>query len=172
MPDNTLVAKELLEATLSDRASMKEILFENAQGKKVQYFLTEKTAIYNNINLKCAVCYSTSLEETKKKTIEKKVNKESESIEKLIKKYTNRTFACEKDAKKEMELVIKKNLAKLRFFNYNIHLIEKEKKAVGRPSTKQTDKKTRFRYELGIDFIKDEIKIAKIIERGMHFCIM
>ncbi len=65
-----------------------------------------------------------------------------------------------------------KNLAKLRFFNYNIHLIEKEKKTVGRPSTKQTDKETRFKYELGIDFIKDEIKIAKIIEREMHFCIM
>ena len=171
MPDNTLVAKELLEATLSDRASMKEILLENAQGKKVQYFLTEKTAIYNNINLKCAVCYSTSLEETKKKTIEKKVNKEAESIEKLIKKYTNRTFACEKDAKKEIELVIKKNLAKLRFFNYNIHLIEKEKKTVGRPSTKQADKETRFKYELGIDFIKDEIKIAKIIERECTFVL-
>jgi transposase len=171
MPDNTLVAKELVETTLSDRASMQEIVLENAQGKKVQYFLTEKTAVYKDINLKCAVCYSTSLEETKKKTIEKKVIKEAESIEKLIKKYSKRTFACQKDANKEIELITKKDLAKLRFFNYNIDLVEKEKRAVGRPSTKQTDKETQFKYELRIAFIKDEVKIAKIIERECTFVL-
>ena len=171
MPDNTLVAQKLIDDTLSDRNSMKEVFFENAQGKKVQYFLSEKTAVYNDMNLKCAVCYSTSLEETKKKTIEKKVNKEVELIEKLVKKYNKRTFACAKDANKEIDLVIKKDLDKLRFFNYNITLAGKEKKAVGRPSTKETDREKQFKYEVSIEFIRDELKVAKIIEKECTFVL-
>lgn len=171
MPDNTSVAKELMEATLSDRASMKEIVLENAQGKKVKYFLGEKTCVYKDINLKAAVCYSTSLEETKTKTIGKKVLKEAEGIEKLIKKHMKRIFACEDDANKEMELITKNSLSKLQFFTYSINLVEKEKKAVGRPSTKKTDKEAQFTYELSITIVKDDIKIAKAIEKECTFVL-
>lgn len=171
MPDNTIVAKELIDGTLADKSSMKELVMNNAQGKPVQYFLSEKTAVYNGINLKCAVCYSTSLEETKKKTIEKKVAKEEETIAKLIKKYTKRTFACENDANKEVELLTKKDLSKLKFFNYNIDLVATEKKAVGRPSSKESNKDKQFKYELNITFEKDESKIAKIIEKECTFVL-
>ena len=128
--ETTNLAKDCIREALIHKNEMKEIEIKTAQDKVVESFISEKYCTYENTNLKCAICYSTTLEGIKKKTIERQVKKETEAVEKLSKSYSKRPFACEEDANKEILKLIKKDLKKLKYHTVNIstHVIEKKRK--------------------------------------------
>lgn len=109
VPETTNIAKEFVRKSLEERQLSQSIVFENAQGKKAEYYVLDYQGEYKEIPVKLAVCYSCSLKDTKRKTILKQVLKEYAELEKTIKKLEKRSFDIE------------------------IH----EKRKVGRPSAKE-----------------------------------
>ena len=134
MPETTLLAKNSIREALNNRSQMKEIEIKTAKGKVSKYFVMEKDCTYENTKLKCAICYSVNLEETKERTISNRVISEKEALQKLSKTYSKTAFACEEDANKEILRLLKKDLKKVKYHNVsiNISVIEKRKKG-GQP---------------------------------------
>ncbi|MBU3142329.1 hypothetical protein [Clostridium sp. CF012] len=70
MPETTNLAKDCIKEALIHKNLMKKIEIKTTQDKVVEYFISEKYCTFENTKLKCAICYSTTLEGIKKKTIE------------------------------------------------------------------------------------------------------
>ncbi|MCK8826104.1 IS1634 family transposase, partial [Fuchsiella alkaliacetigena] len=113
MPDNYNLAKELMAQPLAENAQT--IKIDKAQGKQSVYKMMETEAEYKGHPCKFAIIYSEQLEESKEKTCQKKVAKEREKIRKALKKYKTRSFKCQADAEKEIELLNNKLISKLEF---------------------------------------------------------
>lgn len=139
MPETTTLAKNCIREALTHRSEMKEIEIQTTQGKVSKYFVIEQDCTYENIKLKCAICYSVNLEKTKERTISKLVIAEKEMLQKLSKKYSKIAFACEEDANKVILRLIKKDLKKIKFHNVsmNILVIEKKQKRASAQGCKQ-----------------------------------
>jgi transposase len=108
MSESTNIAKDCISEALIHKDLMKKIENKPAQNKVVEYFISEKYCTYENTDLKCDICYSTTLEGIKKKTTERQVEKEKEAVQKLSKSYSKRPFACKEDSNKEISKLIKK----------------------------------------------------------------
>lgn len=99
MPETTLVAKKCIQESLAKKDEMTQIDIVNKQGKTVEYLVLETECKYENTYLKCAVCYSKNLEETKKKTIERQIKKEKETIRKTFKVIYKESFRLRRRCK-------------------------------------------------------------------------
>ena len=135
------------------------------------FLLAEKVCEYEGIPLKCAICYSVSLETTKKRTIQKQVIKEKDSIEKLLKTYNRRAFACIKDAEVEIVKLTKKVFKKIKFHNVEILVNAKEKNKPGRQpkDTSKIEKVTEYYLEATV--MVDEKSIDKQFEEACSFVL-
>lgn len=149
MPDNLKVAKTFLETPFPRDA--KVIVLENAQGKKVTYRLIEAQAEYEGHDAKLAVIYSEALEDTKRNTCQKNVDKESKQIEQVLKKYGKRIFKCKADAVKEVKFLETKTLAKLKYHTVELSITEQEKKRPGRPSKNPQHDTKVLEYQLNTE---------------------
>ncbi|NMA50091.1 MAG: IS1634 family transposase, partial [Tissierellia bacterium] len=143
----------------------------NAHNKEVVYRLIETQAEYRGLECKLAVIYSNTLEETKRKTCLKKVEKEKEAVEKSFRKYKNRTFKCLADAEKEVELLQKKAGSKLKCHEIETSVVEIEKKRPGRPSKNPENNRVLKEYKLQTEIQLDESLIEEHIRRECTFIL-
>ena len=171
MPETTNLAKGCIKEALINKKDMKKIEIQTAQGKVVEYFISEKFCTYENTDLVCAICYSTALEGIKKKTVERQVKREKEAVEKISKAYSKRAFACEEDANKEILKLIKKDFKKIKYHTINIstHVIEKRNK--GRQPKDSSKIKYRYEHYLQMSINIDEEKVANKFKESCTFVL-
>jgi len=169
MPDNLKVAKGFLGAPLPDDA--KVIIIENAQGKKVAYRLTDEQVTYEGHDCKVAVIYSETLEDTKRKTCQRKIEKEKKQLEQTLKKYGKRKLKCEEDAQREVALLQAKVFSKLKYHMVDISITSQEKKRPGRPSKNPEQDPTVFEYQLNAEIYLDEARVEDFIRRECTFIL-
>jgi Transposase len=103
MPDNVKEAKALIEKGFGENG--KKVVYRNAHNKDVGYVVEESTGVYQGHALKYAVVYSTALEPAKVKSTEKKVQTEKDRLDREIRNYQKRIFACVEDAEREIALI-------------------------------------------------------------------
>lgn len=65
-PETTNMAKEFVCKSLKERHLSKSVVFENAQGKKADYYVLDYQSDYKGIPVKLAACYSCILEDIKR----------------------------------------------------------------------------------------------------------
>lgn len=171
MPETTKLAKDCIREALDDRETMKKLQLENARGEAVEYFITERICEYEGIDLKCAICYSVSLEATKEKTIQKQVKREKESIEKLFKTYNKRAFACIEDAEKEITKLTAKELKKIKYHNIEIFIDTKEKRKPGRQPKDPSKVENIIEYYLRTKVEENKKNIEKQFEEACSFVL-
>ena len=174
MPETTLVAKKCIREALAKKDDMRKIDIINKQGKTIEYLVMEMDSTYENTNLKCAICYSKNLEEIKKKTIERQIKREKETIEKLSKSYIKSAFACEEDANKEILKLIKKDLKKVKYHTVSIDIKATEKRSRGRQPKDLSKIKTVFQHYLQFEIKLDEEKVQTNLKKHTHlyFAVM
>jgi len=168
MPDNVKLAKELLKAPLPDDAQT--VILTNAHNKEVKYKFVETEAEYQGHPCKLAVVYSYALEERKRNTCMKKVDKEKKQINKALKKYGSRMFKCIADAEKEIELLEKKVSAKSKFHKITFSVSEHEKRRPGRPS-KNPENDIVKEYKLNTVVNLDDEGVEDYIRRDSTFIL-
>jgi transposase len=172
MPETTTLAKECIQKSLeNNKKEMKKVEIITKQGRVVEYLIREMECKYENIDLKCAVCYSKNLEETKKKTIEKQIKKERETIEKFSKTYAKRAFACMEDANKEILKLTEKDLKKVKYHNISMNSYVIEKKGRGRQPKDISKIKITQEYYLQIEMTIDKEKVQNQFEKACTFVL-
>jgi transposase len=118
MPDNINEAKVMIEKSVGENGQ--KVVYRNAHNKDVEYVVEESSGTYKGFPLKYAIVYSTALEPSKVKSIEKKVQTGKDRLDREIKNYQKRTFACLDDAEREIALIQDKRLMKANFHNITI----------------------------------------------------
>ena len=169
VPETTNSAKEFIRKALSERQNAKSVVFKNAQNKDVQYLISEYVGEYKGTKCKFAVSYSFGLEDIKSKTILRHSKKEEEEIKKYIKKYAKRNFACEADAKKEIDEIQNTKVKKLKYHTLDCYIESEAIKKVGRPSQKEYEK--QYKYALKFTVCKDDEKIKDAFEESCTFVL-
>ncbi len=170
IPDNIKEAKELLDKPLE--ADFQTVFYTNKMNKEVKYQLTDTQITYKGYDLKTAVIYSEELQKSKSKTVLKKVDKERILLNKLLKKYNKRPFACEADAVKEIAVLEQKKIAKLSYHDVNFAIVTTEKHRPGRRSLKNPGKNLpRQEYHLNAEIMLNDEKIANDIRRESTFLL-
>ncbi len=102
MPDNVTEAKELLQLAVEEFDTLEPLTLTNAKGDAVPYRVRSEQIQYKGFPLSCGICYSPSMKEQKEKSQGKKKAKELEDLEKKLKPFKKRSFACEEDARLEI----------------------------------------------------------------------
>jgi transposase len=169
VPDNILIAKQLIEK--GHGKNPKRVVYKNAHNKDVVYFVEDIAGEYEGNPLKFATIISEALIPTKTKTWEKKVIADEEKIKRIIKDYSNKKYACNKDAECELLILEEKVLSKFRFHTFSVSTKEIQKKRRGRPSLNESDEKCDFDYGLVITFEKDTSKLDEHIMRESTFIL-
>jgi len=170
MPDNINEAKGLIERGVGEFG--KQVSYRNAHNKDVNYVVVESTGEYKLHMLKYAVVYSTALEPAKVKSTEKKVKTEQDHLDREIKKYQKRIFACLDDAERERALLQTKRLLKANFHEVTIVPKLVEKKRPGRPSLDPSKNLTTTEYQLCITYQRDEALIQERIRMESTFVLV
>ena len=170
LPETTNMAKEFIKKSLKERTLAKTVVFENAQGKKVEYYVSDYQSEYKGIPLRLAACYSVSLEGTKQRTITKQALKEEKELEKSIKQLGKRIFACEADARKEIDLFHKNKGKKLKYHTVTFDIESQEKRKVGRPSKDQAV--NEYNYTIDAEISRESDRIQDIIEEDCTFVVV
>lgn len=168
--ETTNMSKDFVNNFLNERYLAKNFSFENAQGKKVEYLVSDYETKYKGIPVKLAACYSYNLEEIKKKTISKQVLlKESLELEKIKKQFIKRIFACEADSQKEMDQFFKTKGAKLKYHSVSFNIEVNEKRKVGRPANQEAFK--QYSHTINLEFKNEDEKIQTAIEGACIFIL-
>lgn len=171
MPEANILAKDCIREALNNKSEMKEIEIQTVKGKPSKYFVIEQDCTYENTKLKCAICYSVTLEKTKKRTIAKSVLSEKEILQKLSKTYSKTAFACEEDSNKEILRLMKKDLKKVKYHNVSIDVMVIEKKKKGRQPKDASKIEHIIEYYLQINIETDEEKVQKNFEEACTFIL-
>jgi transposase len=169
MPDNVKEAKALIEKGSGENG--KKVVYRNAHNKDVGYVVEESTGVYQGHALKYAVVYSTALEPAKVKSTEKKVQTEKDRLNREIKNYQKRIFACVEDAEREIALIQDKKLLKANFHSINVTTKSVEKKRRGRPSLDPSKNLTTTEYQLYIACQQDDTLIKEHIRKESTFIL-
>lgn len=169
MPDNVKEAKALIEKGPGENG--KKVVYRNAHNKDVGYVVEESTGVYQGHALKYAVVYSTALEPAKVKSTEKKVQTEKDRLNREIKNYQKRIFACVEDAEREIALIQDKKLLKANFHSINVTTKSVEKKRRGRPSLDPSKNLMTTEYQLYIACQQDDTLIKEHIRKESTFIL-
>ena len=169
MPDNINEAKTLIEIGVGECGQ--QVICLNAHNKEVEYFVAESTVDYKGHALKCAVVYSTALVPTKKNSIKRKVKKEQDQLDGVIKKHQKSTFGCLDAATREVNLLEKELLAKSNFHKTTIETTSVEKKRQGRQFRDPSKNVTTTEYHLCITYKRDDFAIQEIIRKESTFIL-
>ncbi len=172
MPDNILIAKSSIEEAAGKLESLQVVTLENSQKEGGVYRILEKTCIYAGHVLSLAVCYSESLRPSKEQTIRKAVIKEAEIIAQLIKSFSKREFACEKDAVLEISKLEKKSFNKVKLHDISCSVRKEEKRRRGRPSKKEpVPSNQEYKYFVDITLVVNEEKISNAVDQASCFVL-
>lgn len=170
MPETVGIANELIDKAWSSPKSFETVELTNSQGKTI-YHVQEFTSEYKDYPVKCAVCHSPALEEKKRHTIAKKVQKESVQFEKLAKTYQKRTFACEADASKEVSVLTNKVLKKVKYHTLSFTIVQEAKKRRGRPPKDPSAIVPEYFYKLIWHIQKDPSLVEQAVKNESTFVL-
>jgi transposase len=168
VPDNFTIAKKQLEIPLPENA--KTVIIENAHNKEVKYRLTEVKSEYEGYPCNLAVVFSYSQEKIKRKSCQKKIQKELASLIEKLKEYEKRRFVCIEDAAKEIESLTEKELTKVKFHTVDLTISEHEKRKRGRPS-KNPENDIIKEYKVDYKIQEDETKVEDSIRQESTFIL-
>lgn len=119
-----------------------------------------------------AVCYSENLETTKRKTVEKRVAKELDTLEKVIKRVEKRTFACREDAQMEIEKLQNQDFVNVKYHRIDISMDEVIVKRRGRPSKTPQNDAVKITFNLVLNVQKDVESIENAIIKECIFVVV
>lgn len=171
MPDQIKETKAAIEYAAANLTSMTRIEIPTST-KPAVYRIAESSCSYYDTPLKMAVCYSENLESTKRQTIEKRVAKELDTLEKLIKRIEKRSFACREDAQLEIEKLQKQDFSKIKYHRIEISMDEVTVKRRGRPSKTPENDIAKTTFDLVIDLQKDIESIENAITKECIFVVV
>lgn len=171
MPDQVNETKAAIEQAARNLEHMRKIEIPTSTEPAI-YYISEDTCTYYDTELKMAICYSENLESTKRKTVEKRVEKELVALEKLIKQMDKRSFACQEDAQLEIEKLKKQEISKVKYHNVEISVDEIQVKRRGRPSKTPQNDVTKSSYALNIRIYKDAEHIEDTITKECIFVVV
>lgn len=169
MPDNINEAKALIEKGVSENGQ--KVVYKNAHDKEVEYVVAESVGSYKGFALKNAIVYSTVLEPSKVKSIEKKVQSEKDRLDREIKNYHKRIFACLDDAEREIALIQDKRIMKANFHSITLLPEPVEKKRQGRPFLDPSKNLATKEYRLCITYQRESDKIKEVIRKESTFIL-
>lgn len=142
---------------------------KNSASFKIKSYLNE----FCGGTYKFLVVKSSSLEKTKTKTIEKNVKKEDIELQKKIKSFERKTFFCEKDAKNESRIFIKKCKSKYYTIEASVNLLNNETKLSDKEKIKKKSQNSdKELYVVKFSLKKDEEKIKLEKELGSMFVLI
>jgi transposase len=171
MPDNIKETKEAIHYAWEHIGELEKVEIPTSTTPSV-YHVHESECVYQGIPLKMAVCYSEKLKPQKKKTVEKRVAKEAKDVEKLIKSFKDRSFACEEDALLEIAKLTKQSIEKLNYHNVEISIDREVTRRRGRPSQDVSKDITGITYILNFSVVRDENSIREILEKECLFVVV
>ena len=171
MPDQIKETKAAIEYAATNLESMTRIEIPTST-KPAVYRIAESSCSYYDAPLKMAVCYSENLESTKRQTIDKRVAKELDVLEKLIKRIEKRSFACREDAQLEIEKLRSQDFSKIKYHRVEISMDEVTVKRRGRPSKTPENDIAKTTFELVIDLQKDIESIENAITKECIFVVV
>lgn len=170
MVDTTTISKDMKKEIATKLEDLEEITFQREK-KNATYKIVERVGNYRGIPLKYAICYSYSLEKTKERTQGKQKDKEFESLLKLSKSYKKSSFACLEDAQKEIVLLEKRELKKIKFHNVDLTIEEKEKTKRGRPAKSSKEVEVDLEYKIIFDIEFDEKEFDQKLKESCLFIL-
>jgi len=171
MPDNVVEAKEAMKEAVDRLTELKVATIQNVKGETLTYKLLERTCKYQGHPLQLVVCYSELLKATKEKTIAKAVDKESEGIVKVAKTFSKREFACEEDARREIDKIKLKDLKKVTYHDITFEVKSQERRRCGRPSKDAKGDIQGYRYYLEIQSKPNVHRIRRAVEESCCFVL-
>lgn len=171
MPDNILECKFAIEKALNQLDTLQTYEIASSTTPSL-YLIMPDQCTYHDTKLNMAVCYSHKLEKIKRVTIEKRVTKESESLDKDLKKLHKRAFACLADACVEIDQLRKEFMRKVKYHTVTFHINEEIKKRPGRPSKTEESNTTRTEYRLHFDVQKEAEVVERTIKKECIFVVV
>lgn len=143
------------------------------QGEEITWVEREggyKTAgyesCYGGIDQRWLLVFSEQAYEREKKTLEKRLEREEEKLQKELCRFGKEEFHCEQDAIKALEEIKKE---------YKLHTIEAQavplSKHVGRGKPKKGAEKVIVGYKVDTKFTRDKTKIADILNKKGRFIL-
>lgn len=167
MPDNVTEAKELLQLAVEAFDTLEPLTLTNAKDQVVPYRVRSEIIQYKGYPLACGICYSASMKEQKEKSQQKKIAKEGEELAKKLNPFQKRTFACEEDARLEIQK-LSKDIQKLKFHQVQFDIKEVPKRKAGRPAK---DAVPQWAYQLVPHITEDEKAITSHLIRECTFIL-
>lgn len=119
------------------------------------------------------VCHSNQLEKRKEKTLDKKIDKENESLSKAIDEFHKIDFYCIKDADTALEKFEKDLDLKYHELVYTVKPLKRKIKRA-KPGRPQKDEPTQFEtvYKADIKPFKDELRIEEYKDKESLFVLI
>lgn len=159
----TRVPETIAEArNLIEKAGKEISWIERENGYKTAGYQSS----YGGIEQRWLLVFSEQAYQREKKTLEKKLEREGEALQKALWHFGNREFHCEQDALKALEEIKKE---------YKWHTIEAQidprSKHAGRGKPKKDAEKVIVGYKVDTKFSKDEIKIANLLNKKGRFIL-
>lgn len=171
MPDQVKEAKTAIAEAAANLSALQRVELPTSTDPSV-YHIGESSCVYYGTPLKMAVCYSESLEKTKRETVKKRANKELQDLEKLTKRIEKRSFACREDAELEIQKLQNQDLAKIKYHQIQLSIDEVTTKRRGRPSKNPDSDITSYAYNLIITIQPNAEKIENAIIRECIFVVV
>lgn len=171
MPDNVLECRRAVEKALDQLDTLPVYKYETATEPSV-YRIMSESCVYHDVPMKMAVCYSEKLEASKRKTVEKRIAKEREALETLVKRLGKRTFACREDAQIEIETLMKSEISKIKYHDIGLEITEEIIKRPGRPSKNPDANPTRSIFSVIVSIREDKQKIQRCINKECIFVVV
>lgn len=171
IPDNTLIAREISERALQNFDQLQTVTILKRNGIETSYRIFTRTDSEGEVPMTYCLCYSEELRTTKEKSIAKLIEAEKSLIEGWIKIYQKRTFACEADAKAEIETILQKKQQKLKFHDVSLTIETFSKRRPGRPSQKTENTEVSFLSRIVIEHQQDKERIERFIRQQAMFVL-
>jgi len=170
VPDSFKISKELKDKALKnfDELDKIEIKASNEIGV---YQISDEIKEHKGEFLKFLVYHSGPTVKKKTKSINKKIEKENNQIQKIKKKYNSINYSCQKDAEKARKRIINKELRNIKFHTLNLDILKSEKNRPGRPSKDPLKNKVKIEYKLEIRYESDEIKQQEALKKSCLFIL-
>ncbi len=171
VPETVALTKNLIEAAWAQESVYRCVTHTNAHNEPVVYHIQEFTDEYRDVPCVFTVCYSEALERQKQKTAARHAKQEQEALEKLATTYEKRKFACEADARSEIETLTKKQLAKVKYHTVECAIAAQEKRKRGRPPANPSQVTKEYNYHLRIEFQFNAATLAERVKRQATFVL-
>lgn len=173
LPGNYKLEKELKAKAMENPENWEPVgAFSNkvdAAEYKAQSF---EDRLYGN-KYRFIVCHSNQLEKRKEKTLNKKIDKEKESLTKAIDEFHKIDFYCAKDADAALEKFEKDLNLKYHELVYKVKPLERKIKRE-KPGRPKKDEPVQFEtvYKTDIQLFKDDLRIKEYKDRESLFVLI